>query len=183
MRKSKYVIALFTAFICDGIAHAQPISPYDTPAPSLVKTSASGWISKCVSDSRKSPPVCSVEETLVLVNTGQAVASVVVRTQSDDTNKPSLLVEEKSFMMIHVPVGLYLPAGVKFQIDDAEPQPIALQTCDPQGCHAEMEIGSTLLAALKVGKRLSIIWQNSAKNNIVLPLPLNNFAEAFQKIQ
>jgi invasion protein IalB len=117
--------------------------------------------------------VCSVEETLVLANTGQVVASVGVRTQSHTA----------PVIILRVPVGLYLPAGLNIQIDNAKPEPVPLQTCDAQGCYAEMQISPALLAALKRGKRLSIICQNVAKNNVVLPLVLDNFADTFQKIQ
>jgi invasion protein IalB len=61
--------------------------------------------------------------------------------------------------------------------------PIPLDTCGPQGCFAEMQISPDLLSALKAGKRLSITYQNSAKNNVVVPLVLDNFGESFQKIQ
>jgi invasion protein IalB len=47
----------------------------------------------------------------------------------------------------------------------------------------EMQISADLLAALKSGKRLSITCQNAARNSFVLSLALNNFADAFQKIQ
>jgi invasion protein IalB len=140
-----------------------------------LKTSTNpGWVSKCAGESRNGPAECSMEDTLVLENTGESVAFIVVRTQSD-TREP--------VMTIRVPVGLYLPAGLNIQIDDTKPQPVPLQTCNLQSCFAEMQISSTLLAALKGGKRLSIICQSLAKNKIMLPLALDNFADAFQKIQ
>jgi invasion protein IalB len=46
-----------------------------------------------------------------------------------------------------------------------------------------MQISADLLAALKSGKRLLITCQNAARNNFVLPLALDNFADTFQKIQ
>ncbi len=45
-----------------------------------------------------------------------------------------------------------------------------------------MLIGSNVIAALKAGKRLSLTFQDIAKNKIVLPIALDNFAEAFQRI-
>jgi invasion protein IalB len=86
-------------------------------------------------------------------------------------------------MAIRVPVGLYLPAGLNLQIDDGKSQAVPLRTCDLQGCYAEMQISADLLAALKGGKRLSIICQNLAEKDIILPLVLDNFADAFQRIQ
>jgi invasion protein IalB len=46
-----------------------------------------------------------------------------------------------------------------------------------------MQISSDLLASLKGGKRLSITFQSLAKNNVMLPFVLDNFADAFQKIK
>jgi invasion protein IalB len=52
-----------------------------------------------------------------------------------------------------------------------------------QGCFAGMPLSSDLLTALKRGKRLSISLQDMAKKDVVLPFPLNNFAQVFQKVQ
>jgi invasion protein IalB len=188
MRKTKLGFELLLIVIfCNGIAHAATLSPISavpsqTPQtsdalkalPNLKPSTSPDWVSKCVSDSRKSPLECSIEDTLVLATTGQPVASVVVRIQSD-TRIP--------MMAIRVPVGLYLPAGLNLQIDDGKSQAVPLRTCDLQGCYAEMQISADLLAALKGGKRLSIICQNLAEKDIILPLVLDNFADAFQRIQ
>jgi invasion protein IalB len=171
----KTTLGVASLLIFKSIVHAATLTGVEALEPSNLKMSTSpAWVSKCVSESRKSALVCSAEETLVFVNTGQAVASVVVRTQSD-THEP--------VMMIRVPVGLYLPAGLNIQVDGGKPQPVPLQTCDLQGCYAELQISSGLLAALKGGKRLSILCQNSAKKDLVLPLVLDNFADAYGKIQ
>jgi invasion protein IalB len=181
MRLVKRVITLLMPLLCGVESFAATISPFpgdpgaDTFAPSNLKTSTTpGWLSKCVSESRKGTLVCSIEETIVLTSSGQALASVVVKTQPD---------VNKVIMFLRVPVGLYLPAGLELQVDDNKPQQIPLQTCDLQGCFAETEISSGFLAALKSGKLLSISCQNSEKRKIVLPLALDGFVEAFQKIQ
>jgi invasion protein IalB len=178
MRKFKCVITLGAVVACQVSSYAVTVSPPEIPAETLgesnLKTSTSpGWVSKCVSDSRKGPLLCSVEETIVLANTGQAVATVVVRIQ------PNV---NKVVMTIRAPVGLFLPAGISFQIDDGKSQPAIVQTCDLQGCYAEAEIEPTVLTALQSSKRLLIICQDAAKNKIVLPLPLDGFEGAFQRI-
>jgi invasion protein IalB len=155
---------------------AKAPAPADEPQqPSGAKGPAGpGWISRCVSESRKSPAECSAEETLAMASTGQAVASVIVRMRSDP---------REPMIIVRIPVGLYLPGGVNVQIDDGKSQSIPLQTCDVQGCYAESSLSSSSVSALKTGKRLSISFQNMSKNNVVLPFPLDNFADAFQKIQ
>jgi invasion protein IalB len=149
-------------------------SPNSTPSPNASPPAGGGWVSKCVSESRQSPVDCSIEQTVVLTNTGQLVASVLVRVPTD-TRQP--------VMMIQVPVGLYLPAGLSLQIDDGKAQPVPLQTCDLKGCYAGMQVGPELIAALKAGKRLTMTFQNMAKTNVAVPLALDNFADAYQKIQ
>jgi invasion protein IalB len=115
-----------------------------------------------------------MEQTVVLTGSGQLLASAVVRVPAD-TRQP--------VMMIQVPVGLYLPAGLNLQVDDEKPQPLELQTCDLKGCYAGTPLPPEMLSAMKAGKRLTITFQNLAKENIVVPLTLANFAEAYQKIQ
>ncbi len=151
MHKTTLSIASFGVMLFfKPTVHAATLTPMEALDPSNLKMSTSpAWVSKCVSESRKSPLVCSAEETLVLATTEQVVATVLVRTQSD-TQEPVI--------MIRVPVGLYLPAGLSIQVDDGKPRPVPLQTCDLQGCYAEMQISSDLLAAPKGGKRLSITF-------------------------
>jgi invasion protein IalB len=115
-----------------------------------------------------------VEETLVVANTGQFVASVAVRMRPD---------AHEPVMTIRIPIGPYLPAGLNMRVDDGKSQPISLQTCDQGGCYGETPLNTDLLTALKGSKRLSLTFQNMAKTTVVLPIPLDNFADAFKKIQ
>jgi invasion protein IalB len=133
-----------------------------------------GWSSKCASPSRQAAVECSLEQTVVVTSSGQLLASVVLRVAAD-TRQP--------VMLIQVPVGLYLPAGVTLQIDDGKPLPLALQTCDLKGCYTGMPVAAETIAAMKSGKLFKIAVQNMARENINIPLALDNFADAYQKIQ
>ncbi len=144
------------------------------PAPPAQAQPTAGWVSRCMSDSRTTQVDCAVEQTAVVTNTGQLVASIVVRVPHD-TRQP--------MMMIHVPVGLYLPAGVNIQVDESKPLQFVLQTCDVKGCYAGAPLPNDMLAAMKSGKKLGVSFQNLQKENITVPLPLENFAESYQKIQ
>jgi invasion protein IalB len=115
-----------------------------------------------------------VEETLVMANTGQFVAAVAVRMRPE---------AQDPVITVRVPVGLYLPAGLNMTVDNGKPQPIPLQTCDQQGCYGETPLSASFLAALKGGKRLALTFQGMAKNDVMVPVPLANFADALQKIQ
>jgi invasion protein IalB len=154
---------------------AKPVAnPPSSQAPAPSPQANGGWIARCVSESRQSPIECSMEQTVPLASNGQVFASVLVRVPAD-TRAPT--------MAILVPSGLYLPAGINLQVDEGKPQAVPLQTCDQKGCYAGMPVGAELLSALKSGKRLTMTFQDMAKNSRAVPVALDNFAEAYQKIQ
>jgi invasion protein IalB len=138
------------------------------------KEAKPAWISRCASVSRKTVPQCAIEQTAVLTKTGQLMASVTVRIPANST---------KPVMMIHVPVGLYLPAGISLQVDDLPQTHFTVQTCDVKGCYAGDELPDKLLNAMKSGKKLLVIFQNLQKKNISVPLTLADFDDAYKRIQ
>ena len=99
---------------------------------------------------------------------------VNIRVPSD-THAPVALVQ--------LPLGLNLPAGAKLQVDDGKVVDLQVQTCEARGCYASTPIAPELLAALKSGKQLKVSFQNLAKETISIPMPLADFAAAYDKIK
>jgi invasion protein IalB len=85
--------------------------------------------------------------------------------------------------LVQLPLGLNLPQGAKLQVDDGRAMDLPIQTCENRGCYASTPIAADLLAAMKSGKQLKISFQNMAKENITVPMPLNDFAAAYDKIK
>jgi invasion protein IalB len=145
---------------------AEP-APANTPAPP-------GWAARCTSASREAPLECAIEQTAVLSNTGQVIVLVNIRIPSD-TRAPLALAQ--------LPLGLNLPVGAKFQVDDGKAIDLQIQTCENRGCYAGTAIAPDVLAALKSGKELKLSFQNLAKETITIPMPLTDFAAAYDKIK
>jgi invasion protein IalB len=82
-----------------------------------------------------------------------------------------------------LPLGLNLPVGAKMQVDDGKAIDLQIQTCENRGCYASTPIAPELLAALKSGKQLKVSFQNLAKETITIPMPLAEFAAAYDKIK
>jgi invasion protein IalB len=131
------------------------------------------WTTRCFGEGRKAALVCEVEQSMFITKTGQLVASVNVKLPPD-TRQP--------VMMIQLPVGLFLPAGVSLQIDEGKPQSLAIQTCDLKGCYAATPVAPEMLGAMKSSKRLAVIFQNLNKENVNLAFALSGFAEGYDKI-
>jgi invasion protein IalB len=154
---------------------AEPIAPPATPPAEAAPASAPpGWAVRCSSASREAPLECAMEQTAVLTKTGQLIVLVNIRVPSD-TRAP--------VVMVQLPLGLNLPGGAKFQVDDGKSADLQIQTCESRGCYAGAAITPDVLAALKSGKQLKLSFQNLAKETITIPMPLTDFASAYDKIK
>jgi invasion protein IalB len=139
----------------------------NTPAPP-------GWVARCSSASRGAPLECAIEQSAVLTKTGQLIVLINIRV-SAETRAPVALVQ--------LPLGLNLPAGAKFQVDDGKTSELQIQTCEARGCYANLQISPDVLATLKSGKQLKVSFQNMAKETITIPMPLADFSAAYEKIK
>ena len=182
-------VAAIIVFGCAGLAAAQAPkgkgppaapAPQAAPSPSPQQPEAAnappqpGWVARCASASRDAPLECAVEETAVLTKTGQLIVLVNIRVASD-TRTPVALVQ--------LPLGLNLPAGARLQVDDGKTVDLQIQTCENRGCYANLPIAPDMLAAMRSGKQLKVSFQNLAKDAITIPMPLTDFAAAYDKIK
>jgi invasion protein IalB len=133
-----------------------------------------GWVARCGSVSRDAPLECAIEQNAVLPRTGQLVIAVNIRVPAD-THTPSALIQ--------LPLGLNIPNGAKLQVDDGKTTELQIQTCEARGCYAGTAIAPELLAAMKSGKQLKVLFQNLNKETLTVPLPLADFAAAYDKIK
>ena len=150
---------------------ATPAAPQAEPAPAAQQP---GWNARCTSASRAAPLECAMEQTAVLTKTGQLIVLVNIRVPAD-TKAPVALVQ--------LPLGLHLPGGAKIQVDDGKATDLQIQTCENRGCYAGSAIAPDLLAALRSGKQLKVSFQNLGKENITIPIPLTDFAAAYDRIK
>jgi invasion protein IalB len=155
-------------------AAASPAAPPQAEAAPANTQPPPGWAARCSSASRDAPLECAMEQTAVLSKTGQLIVLVNIRVASD-THTPVALVQ--------LPLGLNLPAGAKFQVDDGKPIDLQIQTCENRGCYASSPIAPDVLTALKSGKQLKVSFQNLGKETISIPMPLTDFAAAYDKIK
>ena len=164
-------------------ASAQQSGKSRAAAPNTAQTNAagqadapppSGWVARCSSPSRSAPLECAVEETAVLTKTGQLLVLVNIRVPSD-THAPVVLVQ--------LPLGLNLLSGAKMQVDDGKVIDMQIQTCENKGCFAGTAIAPDVLAAMRTGKQLKVAFQNLTKETITIPMPLADFAGAYDKIK
>jgi invasion protein IalB len=181
------ILAAIMALGSVGLGHAQQPPKSKSAPPPAQATAAppadpangaapapAGWAARCSSASRDAPLECAIEQTAVFTKTGQLIVLVNIRVASD-THTPVATVQ--------LPLGLNLPAGAKFQVDDGKVTDLVIQTCESRGCFAGAPIAPDMLAAMRTGKQLKLSFQNLGKETITIPMPLADFAAAYDKIK
>ena len=185
LMQSRLVALAAAVLLSTGAAYAQQgtkknaPAPAAQPAPTQPQADGSpaqqpGWIVRCTSASRDAPLECAMEQNAVLTKTGQTIVLINIRI-APDTRTPVVLLQ--------LPLGLNLPIGAKLQVDEGKTVDLQIQTCENRGCYASSPIAPDLLAALRSGKQLKVSFQNMAKETIAIPMPLGDFASAYDKIK
>lgn len=170
------VAATATSFAQQSPKAKTPAQTQPAPPPSSAPSpqQAAGWAARCSSPNRDAPLECAMEQTAIHTKTGQLVVLVNIRVPGD-TRTPIALIQ--------LPLGLNLQAGAKFQVDDGKSIDLPIQTCENRGCYASFPIAPETLNALRSGKQLKIVFQDLSKETITIPLPLNDFSVAYDKIK
>ena len=107
----------------------------------------------------------------VQVGQGRVVVAVHV---PPETNKPELLVL--------LPLGLYLPAGVVVQFGKEAAKRLTIESCETEGCIAKYLVSGAELDALQKGADLMLSIQTSNKTPIAFKVPALGFSAAFAKV-
>ncbi len=180
----RFAVVAVAILALSGQGHAQApkakTPQQATPGPTAAASDGAaaapppGWIARCSSGSRSSSLECAIEQSAVLTKTGQLIVLVNIRVPAE-TRAPVALVQ--------LPLGLNLPAGAKLQVDEGKASDVLIQTCEARGCYANLPVSPEMLATLKSGKQLKVSFQNLAKETITIPMPLADFAAAYDKIK
>lgn len=117
---------------------------------------------------------CRAIQTVFVKRTGQRFLTVAVR-MPPDTKKPS--------MVLGLPLGTYLPAGVSLQFGKDAAKTLPIRSCNRSGCLAEYAVTEAEIGTMLAGADLTVSIQDLQKRPITLVVPANGFAEAYAKIE
>jgi invasion protein IalB len=104
------------------------------------------------------------------IESGQpVVAAVVIEPEG----------EPKKILRVTLPLGMLLVHGTRIIIDSNAPAQSPYVICFQNGCMSDYEVTPEMLANLKKGQNLVIQAISSNNQPITLPLPLGDFAKAY----
>ena len=87
--------------------------------------------------------------------------------------------EPKKILRVTLPLGMQLVHGTRVIVDNNPPQQSPYVICFANGCMSDYEATSELLANMKKGQNLVVQAINSNGAPLTLPLPLAEFAKAY----
>jgi len=130
----------------------------------------SPWMKVCgKGNDANAPEVCTTAKDGRLEN-GMPVAVVQLVEPKGDTRK---------LLRVIVPLGMQLHPGTRVIIDQNQPMQAPYSICFPVGCMADYEVTPDTVAQMKKGQTLTIQAINMQGGAISLPLPLADFAKAY----
>ena len=86
---------------------------------------------------------------------------------------------EPKVLRVTVPLGMQLAHGTRLLIDQQQPAQSPYKICFPVGCMADYPVTDDMIAKMKKGQNIIVQAINMQGTPISLPLPLNDFAKAY----
>lgn len=168
LRSFLYIFAIATSFAAAPTLAQEPVLGGEAEA----APKAPAWSGRCVAEDRQSGAECTM--TVPAVVRGQVVGTASLRFPP---------AEAAASLHVTVPLGIYLGAGIGFNIDGAGGQQLDLQTCDRSGCYASGAVSPEVLAAMQNGQKLNILFQSMSKQAVTLEMSLVGFTATYQKLK
>jgi invasion protein IalB len=148
-------------------AAAAPAAP---PADQQVQLIYAPWTKFCLKGQEaNAKQVCFTGKDGRIESGQPVVAAVVIEPEG----------EPKKILRVTLPLGMLLVHGTRIIIDNNPPAQSPYVICFQNGCMSDYEVTPEMLANLKKGQNLVVQAISSNNQPITLPLPLGDFAKAY----
>jgi invasion protein IalB len=140
----------------------------DEVAAAVDNLASQNWLKVCdpLEDGQKA---CLMRQ-VVLAN-GQFLGSFLLR---DDPGQESRLLAVAA-----VPLGVLLPFGLTWQIDNAKPVRVPYMLCDTMSCSAQLVINEQYVNSLKRGGKLILTAKNRQNQDLAIEINLAGFTATY----
>ncbi len=166
------VFIIFTALSTGTAAFAQQETP--DPRHGNVKSQHGDWQVVC-----KPPPpgaknpVCAVVQSVTAEDRNNVGLTVYFQRFSDKTQ----------VLRIFAPLGVLLPPGLGLKIDGKDLGNAPFLRCQTFACYAQVTVDENLIKHLRTGKTAIFVIFQTEEAGIGIPISLNGFADAHDKLK
>jgi invasion protein IalB len=146
------------------------------PGVELTERQVQDWMVRCGRPEGQEQEVCEMQQQQVDKEERTVMAVAVGRVPG--TSDVGLL--------ILLPLGILLPAGVTMQIDGGAEIPLEVERCERQGCRIERIIEPDLLSRLKAGTKATVFFEavdpEGKRQRLGVPISLLGFTAALNEV-
>lgn len=151
-------------------AEAPPAQAQQAPAADQPQLMYSPWMKVCGKGQEAgAKQVCVIAKDGRIESGMPVVAVALIEPEG----------EPRKILRVTVPPGMHLQHGTRLIIDQGTPATAPYITCFPNGCMSDYEANTELVGRLKKGQSLTVQAINMNGAAISLPLPLSDFAKAY----
>ncbi len=145
-------------------------APAAAGAPEVPPLTYSPWTKVCLKGQEANAQQVCFTGKEGRIDTGMLVIGAVLIEPEGSTSK---------ILRVTLPLGMQLPQGTRAIVDQGQPMTAPYMICFPNGCMADYEASGELIGKLKKGQSLVVQAINSQGQAVSLPLPLPDFAKAY----
>ena len=146
------------------------------PELELTERQIQDWMVRCGRPEGQEQEVCEMQQQQVDSEDRTVMAVAVGRVPC--TSNVGLL--------ILLPLGILLPAGVTMQIDGGAAIPLEVERCEREGCRIERILEPDLLNRLKAGTKATVFFQavdpQGKRQRLGVPISLLGFTAALNEV-
>lgn len=128
------------------------------------------WTKACGHDSPSNKDICYVTRDFNRLPTKAPILALAVYSVNGF---------DMQGMRVFLPLGLSLPSGFQFNVDQGSSGNGSFVNCFASGCFGDVVLSNVELDKLKHGKTLSIVAKNQMGKSIVFNVPLHDLGAAF----
>ena len=165
-------------------APPQQGAPQQAPAPEgaappdveMTERRFQDWMVRCGRPRGQEAEVCEMQQQQI-DNEDRTVMAVAVGQVPGSSNVG---------LLVLLPLGILLPAGVTMQIDGGEAIPLQVERCERQGCRIERLIEPDLMSRLKGGTKATVFFEafdpQGKRQRLGVPISLLGFTAALNEV-
>ncbi len=134
------------------------------------------WGYKCEKPQGEEKEICFIFQRITSKNDDKRIA---------DTTIAYLPKIDKPVMVITLPLGVFLPAGIQLTVDDSKEDAVRAPfiQCIQDGCQARAPLDDKLITKMKGGKRMIVAFLTPQQKQLAFPISLNGFTAAIDSLK
>jgi len=128
------------------------------------------WVYQCGAEGLKDDK-CYIMQNIFIKESGLRLLGVAIGYVGPN---------KSPWLLLTIPLGVFLPAGMSLDIDGGEEIKIPLRICLPDGCTSSIKLDKNLLTTMKKGSKANVVFvDGKTQKQIKVVVSLTGFTRAF----